>query len=316
MYSQDWGKDLAETIGEGNLRTETVKNKILTIALTGIAACGLSAAQNNIYGNNAGGTDFIFVMTPSFAITQTLTNLNASCVNGRGIVVVSGVIYYTCASGNSVYSYTLATNTDHGVKFTVASAGALSTMAYDGTNFWLGDYGGKSPGAAYLYTPAGTLLKTVTLADCTTNCDGLEYFLQGGSTPRLISNRGDAVDPYDIYDINGNLITASFITTGFSGTGIAYDGTNFLVSEIYNSKIAKYSGTTGSLMSETTITGITSNGPLIEDLSADYAITIPSNPTGTPGATPAPSTLILMLCGIAIVLLAGKKLLRHNAPGV
>jgi len=285
-----------------------MKNKIAIIALAAFGSAGLAGAQN-LYGNNAGGGDYIYVMSlATDVVSQTLTTLNPGCANGRGIVVVSGVIYYTCANGNSIFSYTLATHTDNGVAFHVTAATALSTMAFDGTNFWIGDYGGKSPGPAYLYSPTGTLLKTVTLGDCVANCDGLEYFLQGGNTPRLISNRGDAVDPYDIYDTNGNLITASFITTAFSGTGIAYDGTNFEVSEIFNSKIAKYSGTAGTLLSETTITGFTAGfTPLIEDLSADYSVVLG---TPTPSTVPLPSTLVLVLC--AMLLLLGAELVRRK----
>lgn len=278
------------------------------IALAAFGCAGLAGAQN-LYGNNAGGTDYIYVLNPGTGVvSQTLSSLNGACTNGRGIVVVSGVIYYTCANGNSVYSYTLASHTDNGVLFHVAAASALSTMAFDGTNFWIGDYGGINPGPAYLYSRTGTLLKTVTLADCVANCDGLEYFLQGGSIPRLISNRGDAIDPYDVYDTNGNLITASFINPTFAGTGIAYDGTNFEVSEIFNAKFAKYSGTTGTLMSETAITGFTSGfNPLVEDLSADYAVVL-GGPQ--PSTAPLPSTLILALS--AIVLLMGAALLRRR----
>ena len=85
--------------------------------------------------------------------------------------------------------------TDLGPAFTVAGATAQSTMAYDGNNFWIGDYSGTNQ--AFLYSPSGTLIKTVSLANCTSFCDGLEYAILGGQA-RLISNRGDATGPYDV----------------------------------------------------------------------------------------------------------------------
>jgi sugar lactone lactonase YvrE len=95
-------------------------------------------------------------------------------INGRGIVNVGNILYYTDANDNHVYAYNFATHTDLGTAFTVAAASALSTIAYDGTNFWIGDYSGTNH--AYLYTPTGTLLKTISLANCTGHCDGLEFF--------------------------------------------------------------------------------------------------------------------------------------------
>jgi len=285
-----------------------MKNMIAIIALAALGGSGLAVAQN-IYANNADGTPYIYVLNPAnFVATQTLTNLSGS--NGRGVVVVSGIIYYTSAGTNTVFSYTLATHTNNGVLFTVAAATALSTMAYDGTNFWIGDYSGKSPGVAYLYSNTGTLLKTITLPNCVANCDGLEYFLQGGVTPRLISNRGDPQAPYDIYDTNGNLVTAAFITPAtLARSGIAFDGTNFEVSDIFNGKIEKYSGTTGTFMSSTAITGFTGGfPPLVEDLSADYSVTLAPSTT-----TPAPSTLVLMLCAMILLLLGGELLRRKRS---
>jgi hypothetical protein len=258
-----------------------------------VAAAGSAVGQGNLYGNNAtGGVPYIYVMNPTtLAVTDTLTNLSG--INGRGVVAVNGIIYYTSATTNSVYSYTLATHTNHGVLFSVAGARALSTIAFDGTNFWIGDYSGTNQ--AYLYSKTGTLLKTIHLANCLGSCDGLEYFLQGGTTPRLIENRGDAVGPYDVYDTNGTLITASFITPSFASTGIAYDGTNFVVSDLSGGRIAKLNGTTGALISTTAITGFPGGfTPLVEDLSFDYAVTLPG---GIP-TTPAPSGLLLTLTAL------------------
>ena len=184
--------------------------------------------------------------------------------NGRGIVVVGNLAYYTVADSNNVFKADINTCADLGVAFSVSGATGLSTMAFDGTNFWIGDYSGTNQ--AYYYSPTGTLIKTISLADCAGYCDGLEFF-----NGKLISNRGDAMPPYDIYDTLGNLVTPAFITTAFEGTGIAFDGTNFFVSDIHSQKLQVYDGTTGAFVKTVTITGLAPNANEIEDLSADYS---------------------------------------------
>jgi hypothetical protein len=180
-----------------------------------------------------------------------------------------------------VYSYNLTTHTNNGLLFTIPGSGGLATIAYDGTNLWIGDY---SSNRAFLYTLTGTLIRTITLANTTAGYDGLEYFVLNNQA-RLIANRGDAVGPYDLYDTNGNLITASFINPGSgSVTGISFDGTNFFVSKGF-STVEKYNGTTGAFISSTAVTGAPGGfSPLIEDMSADYSVTLPGgggNVTGT-----------------------------------
>jgi hypothetical protein len=271
------------------------------------------AATGFLYAHNY-GTLGIFKFDPAtFTVADTFTNLTQT--NGRGVVVVGTTMYYTDANSGSVYSYTTTTHTNNGVLFAVAGASGLSTAAFDGTNLWLGDYSGTNQ--AYQYSLTGTLVKTIHLANCTGNCDGLEFFLQG-TNGRLISNRAD--EPvgaiYDVYDTNGTLLTPAFITVSGAqcgctgrGTGIAWDGTTFYVSNIEGSgQISRYNGTTGAYIN----TGVISNGAGgIEDLSADYAVTLgPPVPT-----TPAPSTLGLMLCGLLLVFILGKKLRGGKLAG-
>ena len=268
------------------------------LVLACIAVSCSATWAGTIYGNNAtGGAPYVYVFdSATGAISNVITNLSG--INGRGVVVVNNIMYYTTATTNSVYSYNLTTSTDMGSLFTVPS-GALSTMAFDGTNFWIGDYSGTNH--AYLYSPTGTLLNTISLADCTGFCDGLEYFVDGGGNARLISNEGDGGTPgiYDVYSTTGALITHDFINTGdASGTGIAYDGTDFYVSNIFQKTITVYDNT-GAFIRTESLTGYGDNTPLVEDLSANYALVL----TGTP----EPGTFAMLGAGLLGLLGAVKS---------
>ena len=257
----------------------------------GVAAA--ASAQNLIYGDSAGSNRIDVINRDTGALIRSCSPNKG---NGRGIVVVGSIGYYTVADTNNVYKIDLSSCTDLGIAFSVSGASGLSTIAYDGTNFWIGDYSGFSPGKAYYYSPTGALLKTITLANCGGSCDGLEYF-----NGKLISNRGDAsTSGYDVYDTNGNLVTPQFIApTTYSGTGIAYDGTYFYVSDIFNAKIQVYDGTSGAFVKTLTLTNGT--GFLIEDLSTDYA-----QRTDTGGGTTTPSAVapVPTLSDLTLLLLA------------
>lgn len=281
-----------------------MKRNVLFVGLCIAVSCSPMLA-GNIYGDNAtNGTPYIYIMDPvTMTVSQTLSNLSSD--NGRGVVVVGNTLYYTTANSPSVFSYNLTTDTNNGALFTVAGASALSTMAFDGTDFWIGDYSGTNQ--AYLYSPTGTLLKTIHLGDCTGFCDGLEYFIDGGGNARLISNEGDGETPgvYDVYDTDGNLITHNFINTGTrSGTGIAYDGTDFFVSNIFQGAISVYNNA-GTLLRTTAINGQVGTSPLVEDLSIDYSIVLPPPPP--PPGTPEPATFATFGVGLLGLLWAAKK---------
>jgi hypothetical protein len=272
--------------------------KLLILSCFLVTASVSALADNFVYGNNASsGAPYVFQIDKTTgAVTNTYSGLSGD--NGRGVVVVGTTMYYTAASSNAVYSYNLATKTDNGVLFTVAGSTALSTIAYDGTNFWIGDYSGSDH--AYLYSPTGTLLKTVSLSLCTGHCDGLEYFVMNG-TGYLISNEADgSVDNYDLYDTNGNLIQADYINAAAKGlgtTGIAFDGTDFFTSNIFNSSLNEWTES-GTFVKTIPLTGGGNFGFLIEDLSADY-----SQVLGPPPAVPEPSTFVLV--GSSMLGLAG-----------
>jgi hypothetical protein len=270
---------------------------LLILSCVFVAASSSAFADSFIYGNNASsGAPYVFQIDKTTgAVTNTYTNLSGD--NGRGVVVVGTTMYYTDAGDNHVYSYDLATKTPLGIAFTVTGSTALSTIAYDGTNFWIGDYSGTNH--AYLYTPTGTLLKTVSLSLCTGHCDGLEYFVKNG-TGYLISNEADgSVDNYDLYDTNGNLVQADYINAAAKGlgtTGIAFDGTDFFTSNIFNSSLNEWDEN-GTFIKTIPLTG--ANNFLIEDLSADYSQVLPPPPS----SVPEPSTFVLV--GSSMLGLAG-----------
>lgn len=271
----------------------------LLFALVALLAlpCFATPAQL-LYGDNAtGGSPYVYQIDPTNGnILNTFTNLSG--FNGRGVVVVGDIMYYTDATDNNVYKYQISTQTNLGTAFSVAGASALSTMAYDGTNFWIGDYSGTNN--AYLYTPTGTLLKTISLSNCTGFCDGLEYFQMHGQG-FLISNECDAFcGTYDVYDLNGNVVTAGLIhTPNGEGTGIAFNGSDFFVSDIFEGKVWEFN-TSGTLVNTLTLTGYPGNNPpLVEDLSFNYQTVLNS---------PEPGTLVMF--GSSILAFGG--LLRRK----
>jgi hypothetical protein len=230
--------------------------------------------------------------------------------NGRGVIDVNNILYITTASSGHVYSFDTSTNA-LSTAFTVSGASALASITYDGTNFWIGDYSGTD--RAFLYSPSGALLKTISLTNCTGNCDGLTYVPVNGG--ELVSNRWDGASGlsiYDIYDTNGNLVHSSFInTTNLTSmgctntTGIAWDGADYFVSCIFNARLAEYdaNGNFVQVMTSSNPHGFNNGGAgsLIEGLSANFAITIP------PPSAPEPASLLLIGIGVAAVLTPLRK---------
>ena len=162
-------------------------------------------------------------------------------------------------------------------------------MAWDGSHFYIGDYSGTNN--VYEYSLGGTLLNTIPLSQCTSFCDGLEY-----AHGDLISNRYDGgiggANSYDVYSTTGTLLQSAFITghDPSGNTGIAYDGTDYYISNIFDRTISVYDGT-GTYLHDITL----QNGgypTLVEDLSVNYVAVL---------GVPEPATWALMLLGIGSV---------------
>jgi DNA-binding beta-propeller fold protein YncE len=269
--------------------------------IIGVAAFLVSAslAASTIWKNEASSNRIEAIDSNTGTVLKSFTPGKG---NGRGIVVVGNTVYYTVAGSNQVFKLDATTGADLGIAFSIAGASGLSAISYDGTNFYIADYSGTKN--AYLVSPSGTLIKTIVLSLCSSFCDGLEFF-----NGKLISNRGDNLSPgtYDIYDLNGGVITPSFIIDnhGVGSRGVAFDGTNFIVAS--GTLISTYSGANGAFISS-----IPASTGLIEDVSFDFA----QRPdTGGPPAdlsVPTLSEWALILLTLIIAVFAIRPLMQRR----
>ncbi len=295
-----------------------IKSSIIAAAVASLFS--VTAQASVIWGNSASGGN---VNLEAFDSTTGLLvpgqqflvpNLTARDDNGRGVAVLGNDIYYTTANSGNIYKTNAITHSDLGIIVDTGFRG-IANIATDGTFLYANDYQAVN-GVINKYTTSGVFAGSITLtgpdAAGASSRDGFEVqnnpLIAGGATT-FIANRydggfgpmnGSIIGAYDVYDSTGVEIISGFITPndqGVSGaTGIAFDGTNYFVSDIFNNRLLEYSGL-GVYMTAIDLSGNPNpfTGRLLEDLSAV------GNTIDNPPPIPEPEIYALFMAGLGLM---------------
>src|SRR5512135_1597970 len=99
-----------------------LKNAVAALLAGVVGAAGASTLYENSAGSNMNGYD---------AATGVLTvPLTQGKGNGRGIVTVGNIVYYTVANSGTVWMKDKNTDADLGAAFTIAGASGLQAISY------------------------------------------------------------------------------------------------------------------------------------------------------------------------------------------
>jgi hypothetical protein len=225
-------------------------------ALGFLSATPSQAAPLEVWGNSAGSTNAIegFNEATGALMDQFVGN---PAGNGRGIVTIGNTLYYTIVGNGTIFALNKTTGAPMPGSDLATGQASLATIAYDPFNgpgegttkggFWLGDYSGTNH-AYFFDLGTSSITHTISLNSCTSFCDGLEFFVDGQGNHRLISNEYDGglggANTYDVYSITGGApVTPGFIkgNNAAGNTGIAFDGTDFFISNIFSNTLSEYS---------------------------------------------------------------------------
>ena len=266
---------------------------VLAMLLCSVVGQAAGAQSNLLWTNSAQGGGPAHIQAFDKTTGALVRSFSGAPGNGRGIVVVGNTVYYTMTDENLIHKMDATTGADLGVITTQTQS--MSTIGWDGSSFWTSDYAGTN--RAFQIALDGSTIKTITLSSANQYMDGMEWF-----NNKLIANRDDQGHIYDVYDLDGNLLQAAFITNPTSAsTGIAYDGTYFYASNIFAQSFARFNGTTGAFIDNVMASG--QDYMLVEDLSVDYALR-----EDIPGTvTPEPTSIVLMATGLVGVFGAVRR---------
>ena len=168
--------------------------------------------------------------------------VDSFALNAASIAVVGNTGYYTQLFDANVYSVNMTTHVLNGVAFNTGLANYMNSITVTSNqHLWFGHGGSGSGNVLQEFDTAGNLLGIHDFPTAANSYrDGL--VIVGGFA---IANRGDQQGPYDKYAIPGgnaalSVDTLSFITAFGGNNGIAFNGTNYYVSNEQTHIVSKY----------------------------------------------------------------------------